>query len=48
MLVMVGSREVEEDMKAKERSSERGRKEGRKGGGVKVRAREQLALRRLC
>jgi hypothetical protein len=47
MVVMIGSREVKEDMKAKERSAERGRKEGRKGGGVKVRAREHLALRRL-
>jgi hypothetical protein len=35
MVVMLGSREVKEDMEAKERSTEKGRKEGRKGGGVK-------------
>jgi len=47
MVVMIGSREAKEDVEAKEGSMERGSKEGRKGGGVKVRAREQVALRRL-
>ena len=44
MVVMIGSREAKEDVEA--RSMERGRKEGIKEGGVKVRAREQVALRR--
>ena len=46
MVVTTGSRDVKEDVEA--RSMERGRKDGRKEGGVKVQAREQLALRRLC
>ena len=44
MVVMIGSRDVKEDVEA--RSMERGRKEERKEGGVKVQAREQVALRR--
>ena len=46
MVVMIGSRDVKEDVEA--RSMERGRKDGRKEGGLKVQAREQLTLRRLC
>ena len=46
MVVMIGSREAKEDVEA--RSTERGRKDGRKEGGVKVQEREQLVLRRLC
>ena len=46
MVVMIGSREAKEDLEA--RSMERGRKDGRKEGGVKVKKREQLVLRRLC
>ena len=38
MLLMIGSREAKEDVEA--RSMERGRKEERKEGGVKVQARE--------
>jgi hypothetical protein len=44
MVLMIGSREAKEDVEA--RSMERGSKEGRKGGEVKVQAREQVALRR--
>jgi hypothetical protein len=44
MLLMIDSREAKEDVEA--RSMERGSKEGRKGDGVKVRARDQVALRR--
>ena len=43
---MIGSRDVEEDVEA--RSTERGRKDEKKEGRVKVQAREHLALRRLC
>jgi hypothetical protein len=46
MVVMIGSRDVEEDVEA--RSTERGRKDEKKEGRVKVQAREHLALRRLC
>ena len=46
MVVMIGSRDVKEDVEA--RSMERGRKDKRKEGGVKVKKREQLTLRRLC
>ena len=46
MVVMIGSREAKEDVEA--RSMKRGRNDGRKEGGVKVQAREQLALQRLC
>ena len=45
MVVIIESRDVEEDVEA--RSTERGRKDGKKEGGVKVQAREHLALRRL-
>jgi hypothetical protein len=44
MVLMIGSREAKEDVEA--RIMERGSKEGSKGGGVKVQAREQVALRR--
>ena len=46
MVVMIGSRDVKEDVEA--RSTERGSKDGRKEGGVKVKKREQLVLRMLC
>ena len=46
MVVTTGSREVKEDLEA--RNMERGKKDGRKEGGVKVQEREQLVLRRLC
>ena len=46
MVVTTGSREVKEDFEA--RNMERGKKDGRKEGGVKVKKREQLVLRRLC
>ena len=46
MVVMIGSREAKEDVEA--RSMKRGRNDRRKEGGVKVQAREQLTLRRLC
>jgi hypothetical protein len=46
MVVMIGSRDVKEDVEA--RSTERGSKDGRKEGGAKVQEREQLTLRRLC
>ena len=45
MVVMIDSRDAKEDVEA--RNMERGKKDGRKEGGVKVQAREQLALRRL-
>ena len=46
MVVTTGSREVKEDFQA--RNMERGKKDGRKEGGVKAKKREQLVLRRLC